>query len=416
MKDLETRTNDGVWWEWLGIRPSRDGLALACIMGDLVDWLRENGFAVTTSRNIVRSALRLGEWMSTDGVPLIDLDSDVIAAMLATDNAAHQSHRVSNESTSAVVRFLTSAGHLTVLPSSARPRTAAQVYLEQWCAYLQAQEYGENWIMKAQKWAGPFLKQLDDDATGLCWDRADASFVNRYLVTCTQGYSVSTRQCVTALLRSLLRWAYIEGHTGRDASVGVLSVRRSASHLPLGIFPEQIESLKASIDARTLQGKRDLAIIVALSRLGLRVGELAGLTLDDIDWREPSLSVTGKGGRRLKLPIPVDVGETLVDYLQHRRPVAGERHVFLRVTAPQGPLRRTGITAIVSARAEAAGLEGVYAHRLRHTAAAQILTHGGGLEEVRQLLGHAQRASALSYARVDVEPMRALAPIWGRLP
>lgn len=416
MDDLETNTDSDAWWEWLGIRPYRDGKALARVMRDLAEWLREHGYAVTTSRNIVRAGLRLGEWMASADMTLDDLDAEVIAELIAKDNAAHPSHRVSNESTSAVVRFLESTGLIAVPSAHAESQTAAQACLEQWCASLIAQEYGSSWVTKARSWGGPFLELLDDGTDNLCWQRANASLANSYVATCTQGYSVSTCQSVTTLLRVLLCWAHVEGYADRDESVGVLSVRRSSSHLPLGIPPDQVAVLRTSIDTQTELGKRDLAIIVTLSRLGLRVGEVAGLRLDDIDWREPSLHVTGKGRRQLKLPIPVDVGEVLVDYLLHRSPIAGERHVFLRTTAPQGPLHRTGITAVVIARAQAAGLVGVFAHRLRHTAAAQILTHGGGLEEVRQLLGHAGLASSLSYARVDVEPLRELAPVWGRLP
>lgn len=360
MGDLETSTDSDLWWEWLGIRPRRDGGALADIMGDLIGWLRGQGYAVTTSRNVARAGLRLGEWMVRAGLTLGDLDTEVIAGLIASDNAAHPSHRVSNESTSAVAHFLESTGLLPIPTSPADRQTAAQACLEQWCASLVAQEYGSNWVAKARSWGGPFLDLLDDGTDDLCWQRAGASLANNYVSTCTQGYSVSTCQSVTTLIRVLLRWAHVEGYAQRDESIGVLSVRRASSHVPWGIPTDQVAALKASIDTHTELGKRDLAIIVTLSRLGLRVGELAGLTLDDIDWREPALHVTGKGGRQLKLPLPVDVGEAFVDYLLHRHPVSGERHVFLRVTAPRGPLHRTGITAVVVARAEAAGLVGVF--------------------------------------------------------
>jgi site-specific recombinase XerD len=417
MSDLEVGTSDGAgWWEWLGVRPRRGGGALSEVMADLVMWLRGSGYAVTTSRNVVRAGLRLGEWMTREGLTLENVDARVIAGLIRQDNAEHPCHRVSNESASAVVGFLESAGLIRISPAPADRQTAARICLDQWCACLAARDYGSSWVAKARRWVGPFLALLDEGVNGLCWQRVDATLANDYISTFTRDYSASTCQCVTTLVRHLLRWAYMEGLTPRDESIGVLSVRRSPRRLPRGIPPDQVEALKASIDASTELGKRDLAIIVALSRLGLRVGELAGLTLDDIDWREPCLSVTGKGGRLLELPIPVDVGEALVDYLRHRRSMPGERRVFLRVTAPQGPLHRTGITALVAARAEAAGLVGVFAHRLRHGAATQILTHGGGLEEVRQLLGHAQLASSLSYARLDVEPMRALAPAWKCLP
>jgi len=144
--------------------------------------------------------------------------------------------------------------------------------------------------------------------------------------------------------------------------------------------------------------------------------EVAGLKLEDLNWHEPSLRVVGKGGRVLVLPMPVDVGETLVDYLRVRRCDPAERSVFVRSLPPLQALHRTGVTEVVSKHARLAGLEGVYAHRLRHTAACQVLAGGGTIRQVQELLGHANLASSMTYARVDTESLRRLAPSWGRLP
>lgn len=263
---------------------------------------------------------------------------------------------------------------------------------------------------------GPFLRSFEDKTDRFRWEEINAAGANEYVNGFGLKYSASSCQCTTALLRGFLSWAYVEGFTSEDESVGVLSVRRSSSGLPRGVPQQDVEALKASIDTSCEVGKRDFAIIVSLSRLGLRVGELAALELEDIDWEQSLLTVTGKGNRILTLPLPVDVGEAIVDYLRHRSPQDGHRHVFCRILAPQGPLTKGGVTDVVTSRAKSAGLEGVYAHRLRHTAATEILTRGGSLEEVRQLLGHTQQATSLAYARVDVEPLRPLTPVWGLLP
>ena len=86
----------------------------------------------------------------------------------------------------------------------------------------------------------------------------------------------------------------------------------------------------------TAVGLRDHAVVVVLARLGLRAGEVAGLDLDDVDWRAGELVVRGKGARRDRLPVPVDVGEALVAYLQGGRPRADTRALFVRVHAPIG--------------------------------------------------------------------------------
>ena len=112
----------------------------------------------------------------------------------------------------------------------------------------------------------------------------------------------------------------------------------------------------------------------------------------------------------------VSKGETLVDYLRVRRCDPAERSLFVRSLPPLQALHRTGVTEVVSKHARLAGLQGVYAHRLRHTAACQVLAGGGNIRQVQELLGHASLASSMTYARVDTESLRGLAPSWGRLP
>lgn len=404
------------WWAGLGLRPARDGGALKELMGELLDWLVAQGYARTTIHNIVRAALRLGEWMNRDGLNLNELGPESVADLVRADNAAHPSHRVSNESASAVGRFLQSTGRLAVTVDVPEPVSAARTCLEAWCASLVDAGYGSSWIDKARKWVGPFLDLLDDGDGVLHWQRVDAQLINDYVLNFSARYSPSSSQCLTALLRALLSWAATEGLTAPQSSEAVLSVRRSPSRLPMGIADDQVKTLRESIDTSAPRGKRDLAIIVLLARLGVRVGEVAGLTLEDIDWHEPSLRVVGKGNRALVLPMPVDVGETLVEYLRVRLAEPGERHVFVRGLAPLRNMSSTAISNVVSARAKTAGLDGIYAHRLRHAAAVGVLTGGGDLEAVRQLLGHASAASSLSYARLDHEPLRQLAPVWGQLP
>ena len=124
---------------------------------------------------------------------------------------------------------------------------------------------------------------------------------------------------------------------------------------------------------------------VLLSRLGLRAGEVAGLQLDDVEWRRGELLIRGKGGRHDVLPLPVDVGEALVSYLR-RRPRCECRALFLRVTAPRRELNRSTIGWVVRAACDRAGLPRVGAHQLRHTAATEMLGAGASLAEIGQVL------------------------------
>ncbi len=172
-----------------------------------------------------------------------------------------------------------------------------------------------------------------------------------------------------------------------------------------------MRKLLASCDRRTLVGRRDYAVLLLLARLGLRAGEVAGLGLDDVDWRRGELLVRGKGGRHDELPLPVDVGEALVSYLR-RRPRCECRALFLRMTAPRMGLNRSTVGWVVRAACDRAGLPRVGAHRLRHTAATEMLRAGASLAEIGQVLRHREQKTTAIYAKVDRKALRALARPW----
>jgi site-specific recombinase XerD len=168
----------------------------------------------------------------------------------------------------------------------------------------------------------------------------------------------------------------------------------------------------ASCDRRSSTGQRDFAILVVLSRLGLRAAEVAGLSIDDIDWRAGELVVRGKGRCEERLPLPVDVGEAIASYLQQGRPRRPERELFLRVHAPLRRLSSEGVAEVVRAASERAGLGSFGSHRLRHTAATEMLRAGATLSEVAQVLRHRSMANTVLYAKVDHLALVALAMPW----
>ena len=139
---------------------------------------------------------------------------------------------------------------------------------------------------------------------------------------------------------------------------------------------------------------------------------MAALELDDLDWRAGEISVHGKGSRRERLPLPVDVGEALVAYLHGGRPRVGCRTVFLRLNAPITGLTVPGVTAVVYRACARAGLPRAGAHRLRHSAASAMLAGGGTLTEVGQVLRHARLQTTAIYAKIDRAALRGLARPW----
>ena len=130
---------------------------------------------------------------------------------------------------------------------------------------------------------------------------------------------------------------------------------RRRSTLPLGITHAQARAILAGCDRRRAIGRRDYAIIVLLLRLGLRRSEVAGLTLDDIDWRAGELVVRGKGSRSDRLPLPADVGQAIAAYLRRGRPLSDRRQVFLADRAPVRPIASGTVASTVRRACRRAG-------------------------------------------------------------
>jgi len=259
----------------------------------------------------------------------------------------------------------------------------------------------------------PFLEGLAC-RDGVELTRLDGAAVVAFVVATCPSQSRSSAKRTTKALRSLLRFLHAEGHIERSLThtVPAASGWRLAS-LPKRLEPGQVHRLIAACDRSTAVGRRDFAVLVTLARLGLRAGEVARLSLDDIDWRAGEIVVRGKHSRADRLPLPVDVGEAIVAYLQADRPASAlDRGVFVRIRAPRRSVSGVGVSKIVSDAGSRAGLGRVGAHQLRHTLASEMLRAGGSLPEIGQVLRHQHPETTAIYAKVDRDALRRIARPW----
>jgi integrase/recombinase XerD len=241
-----------------------------------------------------------------------------------------------------------------------------------------------------------------------------AADVTGFVLSSCPGRAVGSAKLIVCALRSLLRWLHLTGQMPTSLASAVPPVAGwRLSGMPKGLEAGELRGLLASCDRRTRTGRRDYAVMLLLSRLGLRAGEVAGLGLDDIDWRRGELTIRGKGNRAERLPLPADVGAAIAAYLRRGRPATADgRNVFVRVHAPHRALTTGGVTMIVFDTAQRAGLGKLHAHRLRHTAATAMLHAGSPLPEVGQVLRHRSMLTTAIYAKVDRNALAVLARPW----
>jgi site-specific recombinase XerD len=230
--------------------------------------------------------------------------------------------------------------------------------------------------------------------------------------TRTSGSAVV--QQFTVGLRSILRYLRLRGVVTDDLVQSVPTIAHwRLSELPQCLSPIDVERV-VNACGHDGAGRRDRAVLLLLARLALRAQEVACLSLDDFDWRAGVLNVKGKGGDRSSLPLSVEVGTALADYLRRGRPASTLRFVFLSHFAPHGPLVSSSITAIASRAIHRAGLRPsrLGAHVFRHSLATRLLGAGASLAEVGQVLRHRHEDTTRLYAKVDVDRLRSIAPAW----
>jgi site-specific recombinase XerD len=223
-------------------------------------------------------------------------------------------------------------------------------------------------------------------------------------------------QLMTTALRSFLRFARYRGDISSDLAACVPAVANwRLSTIPRAIPPSQVELVLSSVNRKAAVGQRDYAILLLLARLGLRASEITTLTLEDLDWQDGLVTVRGKGGRYSQLPLPVDVGKAIADYLKYGRPQASSRCVFLRSKAPvvsfKGP---SAIACVVRHALARAGIDSPRkgSHQFRHGLACQMLRQGASLIEIGELLRHRSPQTTAIYAKVDLASLATLALSW----
>ena len=310
--------------------------------------------------------------------------------------------------------------HLRGLQVVPEPVTAAETPVERLLASYRGYLVRErgltagsiaHWERVARLFLAERCEPLEDALRQLTSGEVTGFVVAR----CAPGRcSGSAAKALTGGLRSLLRYLHVAGLTeiALAAAVPRAAGWRLGS-LPRGLEAGQVARLLESCDRATVIGRRDLAVLSLLARLGMRAGEVAGLRLDDIGWRAGEVTVRGKGSTTERLPLVHDVGEALAAYLRDGRPALADfREVFVAAKAPRRPLSPTAVTHVVGCACKRAGIEPVGAHRLRHTLASDLLRADTPLAQIAPILRHASVATTSIYAKVDRDALRALARPW----
>lgn len=220
---------------------------------------------------------------------------------------------------------------------------------------------------------------------------------------------------LTVGLRSFLRFLEFSERLRTRLSLAVPKLAPVPTNQPPTVLTaEQMKKFLNSFDRKTATGRRDLAVAICLSELGLRAAEVAALCIDDLDWRAMTIRLRRtKQQRERLLPMPSKVARAIAAYLKNGRPLSGSRSLFVRHQAPLGEgLKSHHIRSVARLAFARCGIGFTGTHVLRHTWATIVHRRGIDLKLVADVLGHKSLNTTARYAHVNLKELRQAALPW----
>jgi integrase/recombinase XerD len=242
------------------------------------------------------------------------------------------------------------------------------------------------------------------------WNQIQSDHIDTFIRQ-QAGKNIKRIQRVQKVLRGLFRYLFSLGLLDRDWGSALHAPRQyRLAHVPRIILPDQVIRLLHSIDQEKRGGKRDFAMILMAASLGVRAGEIASLSLEDLDWRKAAVRFKQSKNRKLLwMPLSRPLVEALASYLKTERPLcSAQRCVFLRLNTPWEPLTPSGLAGAISKRLHTAGIK-ASGHQLRHSFASELLRTGVNFSTLQELLGHSHISSTQIYTKIDLAQLREVA-------
>lgn len=390
-------------------------------LNELATALQKQGYATTTIGYHLREAHAFGCWWR-DKYPLEEISERMLERYLADHSSqATPPSAQRRQSMATAIRLLLAhlrqAGLIAPPPAVRPPQTEAQQWLLRYREYLEkVQGLAPRTCQRSLFFATRLLETISQQGR-IEWSNFTAENITAFLLAEVAPRQGSGPRGPATALRSFLRFLVAQGQLAAGLELAIPPMRQwSQSALPQRLQETEIHQLLTSCSTQTAVGRRNYAILLLLARLGLRAKEVAQLQLEDLDWKQGSLLVrTSKTHGQRLLPLPQDVGEALLSYLQQGRPPSTVREVFLTALPPYRPLSSHSVVSVTVKRLLArAGIQrqSAGAHLLRHSAATQMVNHGASFKEVADVLGHQRLQTTGIYAKLDLAALAQVALPW----
>lgn len=378
------------------------------------DWLHHNGYKPVAITSQLRALAGWTDWMITNQFTAENLVAGLDACKLALQKQPRILHsrgpnQHSLRAAALFIRFLQGQG---VLPPPIAPPSASERWpiLSEFRVWMRRNRGLTETTLDVYQYTLVALLE----ALGPETQTYSAEALRAFVLDRARPHGIERAKSIVVAVRSFLRFLAVTGRCLPGLEHAIPSFTSwQLSSIPRFLSAEDVERVISSCTNYRF-GLRDQAVLLLLSRLGLRASEVAQLRFADIDWRNGSISVCGKSRRRELLPLPQEVGNAILRYLHQGRPRLRVPEIFTSILAPLRPLTRPAVTHIVRSALRRAGVKAPVhgAHLLRHSAATSMLRNGASLASISAVLRHRSHMTTAHYAKVDLGLLLEIAQPW----
>ena len=221
--------------------------------------------------------------------------------------------------------------------------------------------------------------------------------------------------CVVSSLRLFFRYLFDSRVLSSDLSEALRHYRwNKREKLPSVYTAVEVSQIESSIKREDATGKRNYAMMLLATRLGLRASDIAHLSFGNISWESSTIILSQfKTGKKIELPLLVDVGEAIIDYLKYGRKRSESTRIFLYTRAPFTAMTNDAVAGALGRIVDSSGVDTTGrkhgAHAMRHSLASRFLENKESMPVISEALGHQNTDTTMSYLRIDIESLRQCA-------
>jgi len=228
-------------------------------------------------------------------------------------------------------------------------------------------------------------------------------------------HKLASKHVALQITKGFFRHLHEQGLIAMDYSTIIPKDNyKHESHLPSVYSKEEVRDLLNAVDRSSPKGKRDYAILLLATKLGLRSSDIAALKFENILWEKNVIAFNQvKTGKPITLPLLPAIGNAIIDYLKYGRPVSDENHCFLQGLSPFKKIHKDDLGQMVNFYFRRAGINignrKHGPHTLRHSLAGNLLNNKTLLPVITEVLGHSTTESTKTYLRIDVDTLKQCA-------